>query len=122
MNSTIERVEDTLRRSAQSVLHNNLLLSLALSILALVALRAFSLERKHILRGFLLLLAANYAALRFSQDIRNNKEDLKNKLFTKPVPPVPVQLGLSSSSSSDDVSQHNFNKAAPFQEDKTFVL
>lgn len=64
------------------MLKDDLLVSITLTIIAILLLGGFALPRKYILRSFILLFIINYLVYHFGFNIKsNNKETLVNKLL-----------------------------------------
>jgi hypothetical protein len=78
-------MEDKVRKGTTNILTNNLLLSISLTLLAMMLLKAFALDRKTLLRAFLILTVVNYAILKTTQDIRLPGESFMRQAFNKPM-------------------------------------
>ncbi len=64
MNEVFAKIEERVRKGATNIMTNNILLAVSLTILAMMMLKAFALDRKTLLRALLILTVVNYAVLK----------------------------------------------------------
>ena len=70
-----------MKKGVKSVLTNNALLAISMTIISMMLLKAFALDRKTLLRALLIITLMNYIILKTTQDIRTPGENFVREAF-----------------------------------------
>ena len=102
MNQIFSQVEGRVKKGVVQILTNNMLLSITLTIFAMMLLKAFALDRKTLLRAFLILTVVNYAVLKATQDIRLPGEGFLREAFHQPIQNMNRRFILANNIESEE--------------------